>query len=953
MYNFKETEEEILKFWKKNKIFEKSVEKPAPKGDYVFYDGPPFITGLPHYGTILPSIIKDAIPRFWTMKGFSVERVWGWDCHGLPAENQVEKKLGLKNKKGIEKLGVGKFVSACKNYVNDVSEQWDWYIESIGRWVDMKNAYRTMDLNFMESVIWSFKELYKKGLIYEGYRSSLHCPRCATPLSKFEITMDAGSYKNVTELSVVVKFKLKDSSKFKLNSVEVLAWTTTPWTLPGNLALAINKKIKYVVISIDNKNYILAKKRINEILKNTKYKIIKEFSGTELIGLEYKPLFDLENKEINENKNTYKIYHEDFVNVEDGTGVVHIAPNFGEDDFESGKKNKLPMVDLMDDNGIYTEQSGEWKGVYFKKAGKEVLKKLDENLFSKFNYTHSYPFCYRCSTPLIYKTQKAWYLNTDKIRKDLIKTNENINWIPDYFKQGRFKYNLQNAPHWCLSRSRYWGSPIPVWKCEKCEKIKVVGSIKEIEKLSGQKVKDLHRPEIDKPKFKCKCGGAMNRVPEILDCWFESGSMPYAQGHYPFERKKDFKKIFPADFITEYTGQLRGWFYYLHVLSNSLFNSESFKNVIVTGVLAGNDGRKMSKSYGNYPDPKETIEKYGGDAMRMYFLNSPVIIGGDMNIDEKGIKDSLRKNVMLLNNIYKFYEPYNKKSQVRKISGENVLDKWIVSRLNELIKIITEKMERYDIPSATKPITQFIEDLSVVYIRQNRERINNKDKDAIDTLKFVLENLSKVIAPFMPFISENIWQKLNHFNFKKSNQSVHLQSWPKYDEKQIDKKLIQDIESVREIISMALKEREINKIPLKQPLQKLEVKCINLPERYFQIILKETNVKKIGVKKSKEIAVKLNTKITPELEAEGYAREISRQVQAFRKKLGLEKKDKIELTIFTDDKFKDILDKFKESVAERTNSKRLSIVTTNKERFKNEINFKIKDKRGKIVIVVK
>ena len=953
MYNFKETEEEILKFWKKNKIFEKSVEKPAPKGDYVFYDGPPFITGLPHYGTILPSIIKDAIPRFWTMKGFSVERVWGWDCHGLPAENQVEKKLGLKNKKGIEKLGVGKFVSACKNYVNDVSEQWDWYIESIGRWVDMKNAYRTMDLNFMESVIWSFKELYKKGLIYEGYRSSLHCPRCATPLSKFEITMDAGSYKNVTELSVVVKFKLKDSSKFKLNSVEVLAWTTTPWTLPGNLALAINKKIKYVVISIDNKNYILAKKRINEILKNTKYKIIKEFSGTELIGLEYKPLFDLENKEINENKNTYKIYHEDFVNVEDGTGVVHIAPNFGEDDFESGKKNKLPMVDLMDDNGIYTEQSGEWKGVYFKKAGKEVLKKLDENLFSKFNYTHSYPFCYRCSTPLIYKTQKAWYLNTDKIRKDLIKTNENINWIPDYFKQGRFKYNLQNAPHWCLSRSRYWGSPIPVWKCEKCEKIKVVGSIKEIEKLSGQKVKDLHRPEIDKPKFKCKCGGAMNRVPEILDCWFESGSMPYAQGHYPFERKKDFKKIFPADFITEYTGQLRGWFYYLHVLSNSLFNSESFKNVIVTGVLAGNDGRKMSKSYGNYPDPKETIEKYGGDAMRMYFLNSPVIIGGDMNIDEKGIKDSLRKNVMLLNNIYKFYEPYNKKGQVKKISSENVLDKWIVSRLNELIKTITENMEKYDIPSATKPITQFIEDLSVVYIRQNRERINNKDKDAIDTLKFVLENLSKVIAPFMPFISENIWQKLNHFNFKKSNQSVHLQSWPKYDEKQIDKKLIQDIESVREIISMALKEREINKIPLKQPLQKLEVKCINLPERYFQIILKETNVKKIGVKKSKEIAVKLNTKITPELEAEGYAREISRQVQAFRKKLGLEKKDKIELTIFTDDKFKDILDKFKESVAERTNSKRLSIVTTNKERFKNEINFKIKDKRGKIVIVVK
>ncbi|MBU4069814.1 MAG: isoleucine--tRNA ligase [Nanoarchaeota archaeon] len=953
MINFKETEDEILKFWEKNKIFEKSVKKKSPKGAYIFYDGPPFITGLPHYGTILPSIIKDAVPRFWTMKGFSVERVWGWDCHGLPAENQVEKELGLKNKTDIEKLGVGKFVGACKNYVNNVSEQWNWYIDSIGRWVDMKKAYRTMDLNFMESVIWGFKELYKKGLIYEGYRSSLHCPRCATPLSKFEITMDAGSYKNVTELSAVVKFKLKDSTKLKVSSAEVLAWTTTPWTLPGNLALAINKKIKYVLINIDNKNYILAKDRINEMLKNIDFKIIKEFLGNELIGLEYESLFDLENKEINENKNIYKIYHEDFVNIEDGTGVVHIAPNFGEDDFESGKKHKLPLVDLMDDSGIYTEQSGNWKGFYFKDAGKEVLRRLGDKLFSKFNYTHSYPFCHRCSTSLIYKTQKAWYLNTDMIRKELLKTNETINWVPDYFKQGRFKYNLETAPHWCLSRSRYWGSPIPVWKCEKCEEIKVAGSIKEIEKLSGKKVNDLHRPEIDKHKFKCKCGGVMNRVLEILDCWFESGSMPYAQWHYPFERKKDLKKIYPADFITEYTGQLRGWFYYLNVLSNSLFNSVSFKNVIVTGVLAGNDGRKMSKSYGNYPDPKETIEKYGGDAMRMYFLNSPVINGGDMNIDEKGIKDSLRKNVMLLNNIYEFYEPYNKKTSVKKISSENILDKWIVSRLNELIKTITENMEKYDLPSATKPITQFIEDLSVVYIRQNRERINNEEKEAIITLKFILENLSKVIAPFMPFISENIWQKLNLFNFKNKNQSVHLQSWPEFDIKKIDKKLIKNMETAREIISITLKEREINKIPLKQPLQKLEVKCSDLPKRYIEIILKETNIKEIELKKSKEISVKLDLKITPELEAEGYAREMSRQVQAFRKKLGLNKKDKIELFLLVDDKFKKILDTQEKFIKERTNSIKLHIVTTNKERFKNKTFFNIKDKRGEIGIVIK
>lgn len=947
-------EEKVLEFWKKNKIFEKSVNKKSPKGDYIFYDGPPFITGLPHYATLLPSIVKDAVPRYWTMKGYRVERRWGWDCHGLPAENQVEKELGLNNKKDIEKLGVKKFVDACKLYVNNVSGQWKWYIDRIARWVDIDDSYRTMDLKFMESVIWAFKQLYDKKLIYEGYRTSLHCPRCATPLSKFEITMDSGSYKDVTELSVVIKFKLKDSRKFSKDDVCVLAWTTTPWTLPGNLALAVNEKITYALVKIsgEKESYILAKERLKEILYGKDYKEIKEFKGKELVGLEYEPLFDLKNKEITENKKSYKIYHEDFVSVEDGTGVVHIAPNFGEEDFETGKKYGLPVKDIMDDNGVYTEESGEWAGIYFKDAGKKVLKELGEKLFLSFNYTHSYPFCYRCESPLIYKTQKAWYLDIDKVRKGMIKTNEKINWVPNYFKDGRFKYNLETAPHWCISRSRYWGSPMPVWKCEKCEEIQIAGSIKEIEKLSGKKIIDLHRPKIDEHVFRCKCGGTMKRIPEILDCWFESGSMPYAQWHYPFERKTHFDKNFPSDFIIEYTGQLRGWFYYLHVLSNSLFNSECFKNVIVTGVLAGTDGRKMSKSYGNYPDPKETLEKYGGDAIRMYFLSSPIILGEDMNLSEKDIEVSLRKNVMLLMNVYNFYETFAKDSKTR--GKKNILDDWIISRLNQTIKEVTENMEKYDLPLATRPITNFIEDLSLVYIKFNRDRFGYGDENAIKTLKEILEKTSLLISPFMPFLAEHIWQKIQGKNLKDKYASVHFQEWPKSDGKKIERILEKRFELIREIISSGLSERDKIKIGLKWPLQSATIigENFKLKKDEEELIKSQLNVKKIFWKTNKGgLKINLDTTITPELEAEGYTRELSRQIQAFRKSLGLNKNEKVNTIVITDGEFQKILEKQKDFLRERTNSKKIEIVTTAKERFKNKVDFKIKDKRGKIVVI--
>ncbi|MCK4540313.1 isoleucine--tRNA ligase [Candidatus Parcubacteria bacterium] len=921
-------EEDVLKFWEKNKIFEKSIEKEAPKGDYVFYDGPPFITGLPHYATLLPSIAKDMVPRYWTMKGYRVERVWGWDCHGLPAENKVETELGLKNKKDIEELGVDKFVNACRDYVTTGSEQWEWYINRIGRWVDMKNAYKTMDLKFMESVIWAFKKLYDKGLIYEGYRSSLHCPRCATPLSKFEITMDAGSYKDVIDDSAVVKFEIKNVNKIladlelsseasELSSVNsnvyILAWTTTPWTLPGNLALAINKSIKYQVLSINDNNYIIAKDRVEEVFKDRGYKIIKEFKGKELVGLEYEPLFDLGNKEISENKNTYKIYHGDFVSTEEGTGVVHIAPNFGEDDFEFGKAYKLPMVDLMDEMGNYTELAGEeWNGLYFKKVNTKVLEILGDKLFLKEPHEHSYPFCYRCNSRLIYKTQKAWYLRISEIRNKMLESNKDINWVPEYFKEGRFKYNLENAPDWCLSRSRYWGSPIPVWRCEECDEIKVAGSVEEIKKLSNEEVKDLHRPAIDKVEFKCeKCQGKMKRVVEVLDCWFESGSMPFAQFHYPFERKKEWKNIFPADFIIEYTGQLRGWFYYLHVLSNALFDSLAFKNVIVSGVLAGTDGRKMSKSYGNYPDSKNTLDKYGADALRLYFMSCSIMAGDDTTLSEKDIQDALRKNVMLLWNVTKFYDMFchDKETIKEDLEFKNILDRWIVFRLDQVVKEVTDNMEKYSLQGAARPITGFIDDLSTWYLRRSRDRFKGDDKNdkiqALKTTKYVLLTFSKVIAPIMPFIAEQVWQKVSGNDFKNENKSVHLEGWPKQElritpvkriQANYELRILEEMEIVRKIVELALAKRDEAGIRVRQPLSELRITNCELRDEYMDLIKNELNVKDIKTEKGDgELNVKLDIKLTPELKQEGMKREIVRTVNSMRKNIGLTINDRIVL----------------------------------------------------------
>jgi len=928
-------EEEVLDFWQRAEIFKKSIIKDAPKGNYIFNDGPPFITGLPHYATLLPSIAKDVVPRYWTMKGYRVERVWGWDCHGLPAENKVEEQLGLKNKKDIEELGVDKFVDACQTYVNKGTEQWEWYINRIGRWVDMKNAYKTMDLEFMESVIWSFKKLYDANFIYEGYRTSLHCPRCATPLSKFEITMDDGSYRDVTDKSIVVKFRIKNSSDIKKDigiddNTYLLAWTTTPWTLPGNLALAVGDEIDYYILEtntsinrgltegelkITSGKYIVASDRFEDLIKEGNYFLDnkRKIKGRDLVGLKYEPIYELSNDEIMKSDKVYKVYEADFVTTEDGTGIVHIAPNFGEDDFSLGEKVKLPMIDLMDENGVYLESSEKWNGYYFKKANRDVLLDLEERniIFSSFDYTHAYPFCYRCGTPLIYKTQKAWYLDVQKIKRRMLETNKEINWVPEYFKEGRFKNNIESAPDWCLSRSRYWGSPIPVWKCSDCNKIKVLGSIKEIEKLSGKKVKDLHRPNIDKYELKCDCGGTIKRVKEVLDCWFESGAMPFAQFHYPFERQEDFKNMFPADFIIEYTGQLRGWFYYLHVLSNTLFNSISFKNVIVSGVLAGTDGRKMSKSFGNYPDPRATLEKYGSDALRMYFMNSPIMLGDDTNLSEIDIQDALRKNIIILWNVVKFYELFmltgNKISTIDENEKENILDVWILTRLNQLIKEVTENLEKYNLPGASRPIGEFIDDLSTWYLRRSRYRFkgeDNKDKQAaLATTKYVLTELSKIMAPFTPFIAEQIWQKLTGNDFKNKDRSVHLEKWPEIINLKTERfgNILEDMGQVRHIIELGLSKRDEARIKVRQPLLEIKIKNYELKNDFKLLILDELNVKNIVCKKGGgNISVELDTNITRELKLEGIKREIVRLVNAMRKDCRLSLKDRTEISYSTD-----------------------------------------------------
>ncbi len=1177
-------EEQILKFWKESKIFEKSLEKKAPKGKYVFYDGPPFATGTPHYGHILGSTVKDVIGRYQTMCGFSVPRRWGWDCHGLPIENIVEKDLNISGKKAIEELGIDKFVEHARSKVLTYVAEWEKTINRIGRWVDFDNSYKTMDNTFIESVWWALGELNKKELLYEGVRVLAYCPRCETPIANSEIAMD-NSYKDITDISVYVKFRIVGEKDTFL-----LAWTTTPWTLPGNTAIAVNKDLDYIFVKNHGENgaeiFIVA----NNLFENLKDKfnnpeIIKKIKGSELVGKSYEPVFDYyKNIEMPNKENIWKVWHADFVTLDKGTGIAHEAPAFGEDDMNLAKKNNIPFIRHVEPNGTFSKEVLDFTGIKVKpkedpqSADILIIKYLAKvgTLLAKEKIIHSYPHCYRCETPLLYYALPSWFVNIGKVKNDLLNCAKSINWVPSYLKEGRFRNIMESAPDWTISRNRYWASPLPIWKSKSGEmmfvnskddlksktkksgnryfvmrhgeaennvdkifhensqnnaaltelgKEQVLKSINSFNKkidliissplerakqttlifneklnfsaekiiyderireweigkgwegktkdevfhyfhndyfhmptkeisngenfaqlikrvgefiyeidqkyknknilisshdgvsmalqfilngftffdlkkngpikgLKNAEIKelnfvplphnenyelDLHRPYIDVITLVDEKGEEYKRIPEVIDCWFESGSMPFAQDHYPFSAQGgsasggenlDWKKNnFPAGFVAEYIAQTRTWFYYTHVISSILFKKAPFKNVVTTGTILAEDGEKMSKSKNNFPDPWILFDKYGVDALRFYLMSGPLMKGEDINFSEKAVQDISNKIINRLENVLAFYELYRDVSLENahstssgQTSSTNVLDVWILVRLEELITETTNGMEKYDMFLATKPIELFIEDLSVWYLRRSRERIKEGDKEARATLYFVLKTLAKIMAPFTPFMSENIWQKLKIYPEKSGasddEESVHLAEWPHFAKatrgkpdfvykllnlfNKEDSKILVNMQKTREIVSFGLQARQKAGIPVRQPLSQLRIKNYELGIEYEELIKDELNVKNIAEDTSLETEVILDTEITGELKEEGNYRELVRAIQDMRKKEGLTPSDVISLSIETNELGKKLVQKFETEIKKTVLAKNIKFESNAGEEIKiDNLVFKI------------
>ena len=1008
-----EYEPDLVQWWKDHRTFEKSVEMRSPANAYVFYDGPPFITGVPHFGTLLSSIIKDVVPRYQTMRGRRVERRWGWDCHGLPAENFVEKQLSItdrrqivadshqpapldKDGKPLPTISLEKYIRTARDSMIANSEAWQGVIDRIGRWVDFKGAYRTMDKDFMESVWWAFKQLYEAGKIYEGEKVLMYDTKFATPVSKAEVTMDNDAYQTVTDPSVYVKFRLLsgevvDDDVEGDEDVNILAWTTTPWTLPANLMLAVSPEMTYCEVLVDGEKLIIAEEALERVLQDDKhqpldYEVLRRFSGGELVGRAYQSLDT--GSTYPEDAKIHHIYPADFVTTESGTGIVHIAPAYGEDDFELGKANGIAPFHVIDDDGYYFDSI--YKGREVWSSNKYIAKDLAERgIVWRIEYIrHEYPFNPRSKQRIMYRATPSWFMDIGEEKPLLLEQNENINWFPAHLKHGRFAKNIDQAPDWNLSRDRFWASAMPVWKGDKGT-VRVVGSYAELAELSGVELNDYHRPWVDAITFDID-GEHFKRIDKVLDCWFESGSMPFAQLHYPFDNKEKFEQNYPADFIVEYIPQVRAWFYYVHAVNTTLasigaFGAErakptaqmnAYRNVITTGVIAGNDGRKMSKSLGNYTSPDELMDQYSADSLRFLLLASPLLNGEDYALLDKDVSDVARKLAMIWN-MYDFFTMYAEVDEftfpydtspsdaflVRRITDtahsdtpepssrtgaensfqisvdidklSNPLDRWIVSRVHQLTDHVAKFMNQYNVPDALSAVIPFVDDASNWYVRRSRRRFWKSEDDAdkaqaYQTLHYVLVRLSLVLAPFTPFLAEELYQHLT------GGESVHLLDWP--TDNPVDERVLADMRRTRELIAGGLALRmertdDYGQIKIRQPLSYASYTGERLGSYYEKIMQEELNVKRIswvedlakyqvsGVVNEAETEawLELDKHLTPELEAEGLSREVIRVVQKARKDAGLSVDDRILLTLSTDDtKLNSAIDTWSDSIMAET-----------------------------------
>lgn len=860
--SFDAREERILKFWKERDIFQKSLENRKGAPYFVFYDGPPFATGLPHYGHLLAGTIKDVVPRYKTMKGYYVPRRFGWDCHGLPVENEIEKTFGLSGAPSIEAFGIAKFNEECRKIVFRHTEEWQSKVERFGRWVDFSQTWKTMDCSFMESVWWVFKQIYEKGLVYEGYKVMPFSAKLGTPLSNFEATEN---YQEIDDPSIVVALPLVEDPNTSL-----LVWTTTPWTLISNMAAAVGEGVTYVKVKQKEKSYILAKETLSRWFKDEiNYQIVDAFPGKDLVGKKYIPVFPYFAHYAQEG--AFRVISDDFVSTEEGTGIVHTAPAFGEVDFYACKKWEIPLVCPVDNNGRFTQEIPEYAGRFVKDADKEIIQRLKEGgkLFFRGTLRHRYPFCWRSDTPLIYKVVTTWFVKVEQIKERLVAANQKIHWSPHHLKEGRFGNWLEGARDWAISRNRYWGTPIPIWRAEDGT-IHVVGSIAELETLTGKKAEDLHRHLIDELTF-VKEGKTFRRIPEVFDCWFDAGSMPYAQNHYPFENKELTEKNFPADFIAEGLDQTRGWFYTLMVLAVALFDQPAFKNVIVNGILLAEDGNKMSKRLKNYPEPDVVVHKFGADAVRLYMLNSPAIRADDLRFSERGVELVLRQALIPLWNAHSFFMTYARIYHWRPSSERTpphaIIDRWILTQLNRLIDEVERGMDDYDLNRAVEPFVGFIDQLTNWYIRRSRRRFwadqeTPDRREAFETLHHVLIELSKIAAPFIPFLSDAIFRSIRSPDMP---ESVHLCDYPLYHPEERNPDLERGMDALQIVVSLGHALRKEHKLKVRQPLPAAHIVCADTQILQFiqhqeHLILEELNVKKVIFHKESHEFVKLSIK---------------------------------------------------------------------------------------------